>query len=211
MAGRPTSRAAGGCSARLPAWPASTRSRPTTRTVRRGRLLVELAAVLLAQADLDRRQAAWPAAAAQVEEVLGLAAPRRLRLHHTDGLVLRGRIRLDRAHADSTTDRRVTAGQALDAATFAASLARECGYLWGERDAEQLLGDAYTALGKRERARQHRRGGRRADQSPQHSSAALPSPAGATLTLSAAGRTPLGEADHNRPSLRQPPSPSAGP
>jgi tetratricopeptide (TPR) repeat protein len=125
--------------------------------LRRGHLPVELTAVLLAQADLDRRRAAWPAAYSQVEEALGLAAPRRLRLHHTDALVLRGRIRLDHAHADQATNRRVAAEQALDDATFAASLARECGYLWGERYAEQLRGDAHALLGDRDRARQHQR------------------------------------------------------
>ena len=121
--------------------------------VRRGHMLADLPAVLLALADLDRRRHAWPAAAGHVEEALGLAAPRRLRLHHTDALVLRGRIRLDHASADQ----RVAAEQALDDATFAASLARECGYLWGERDAEQLLGDAHAALGDRDRARQYQR------------------------------------------------------
>jgi tetratricopeptide (TPR) repeat protein len=123
----------------------------------RGHLLIDLTAVLLAQADLDRRHAVWPAAAGQVEEALSLAAPRRLRLYHADALVLRGRIRLDHAYADPAIDQRVTAEQVLDDATFAATLARECGYLWGERDAEQLLGDGNAALGNRNRTRHHQR------------------------------------------------------
>jgi tetratricopeptide (TPR) repeat protein len=125
--------------------------------MRRGHQLVDLVPVLLTQADLDRSHRAWPAAHSHVQEALGLAGPRRLRLHHADTLILRGRIRLDHARSVSTADQRVAAEQALDDATFAAGLTRECGYLWGERDAEQLLGDAHAALQDRERAHQHRR------------------------------------------------------
>jgi tetratricopeptide (TPR) repeat protein len=125
--------------------------------MRRGHRLVDLVPVLLAQADLERRRRAWPGAHGRVEEALGLAGPRRLRLHHADALILRGRIRLDHARSDPAADQLVAAEQALDDATFAARLARECGYLWGERDAEQLLSDAHVGLDDQERAHQHRR------------------------------------------------------
>lgn len=125
--------------------------------LRRGHRLVDLAPVLLAQADLERRRHAWPAAHGHVEEALSLAGPRRLRLHHTDALILRGRIRLDHARSDPAPGQRVAAEQALDDATFAGSLARECGYLWGERDAEQLLSHAHAAFDDHQRAHQHRR------------------------------------------------------
>jgi len=125
--------------------------------VRRGHRLVDLVLVLLTQADLERHRRAWPAAHGHLEEALGLVGPRRLRLHHTDALILRGRIRLDHARADPAAVPRVAAEQAVDDATFAASLARQCGHLWGEQDAEQLLSDAHAALEDQERAHHHRR------------------------------------------------------
>ncbi|MGH8887443.1 MAG: hypothetical protein ACRDYX_20205 [Egibacteraceae bacterium] len=119
-------------------------------TFRSGRMLAELPPILLAQADLARRRRDWIQAERRVGEALGIAAPRRMRLHHADALVLRGRIVLDR-------DGPHGAERALDAAETARSLAQGCGYAWAERDATALLADAYAALGDEQRAHRQRK------------------------------------------------------
>ncbi|MGH8896561.1 MAG: SIR2 family protein [Egibacteraceae bacterium] len=119
-------------------------------TFRGGRMLAELPPVLLAQADLARRRRDWIQAERYVGEALGLAAPRRMRLHHADALVLRGRITLDRVGSEG-------AERALDDAEAARSLAQGCGYAWAERDATALLADAHAALGDDQRAHRHRK------------------------------------------------------
>jgi hypothetical protein len=124
--------------------------------LRRGHLLAELPLILLAQADLDRRRLAWDSALRRAEEIVSLAAARRMRLHHADALALRGGVRLDRARAE-LTDNAGIAYQALDDATAARTLARQCGYTWAERDSERLAAAAYDLLGDQERAHQYRR------------------------------------------------------
>jgi hypothetical protein len=75
-----------------------------------------------------------------------LAAPRGMRLVHADSLVLRGRTRLLSTNLDS-------AHGAVDDAEDALRIARDCGYVWAERDALYLQSDALTRLGQTEPAR----------------------------------------------------------
>jgi hypothetical protein len=97
-----------------------------------GRTLISSGAVSLARQDA-------PGALHYAGAALTLAAPRGMRLVHTDALVLRGRARLLDARPDG-------ASRARDDADEALRLARECGYAWGERDALFLNADAAAAL-----------------------------------------------------------------
>jgi tetratricopeptide (TPR) repeat protein len=127
-------------------------------TCRAGHLLPDLVQVLLAQADLARRQQAWDAALSYVEEAITAAASRRMPLPHADALVLRGRLYLERGRAEALADdHRLEAEQALDDADTARTLAQRCHYLWAERDAAVLRADAYGALGDTDRAHRARR------------------------------------------------------
>jgi hypothetical protein len=65
-----------------------------------------------------------------------LAAPRNYRLIHSDALVLRARIAL--ARGDATTARNDAEG--------ARQLAEFCEYAWAERDACEVLAQAWRAL-----------------------------------------------------------------
>jgi tetratricopeptide (TPR) repeat protein len=74
-------------------------------------------------------------------EALAVAAPRGMRLVHSDALVVRGRARLLSSEPDS-------AARAADDAEEALRLARDCGCAWAERDALFLQADAFDALAK---------------------------------------------------------------
>lgn len=95
---------------------------------------VHLTAGELALAQNDAREALHRAA-----EALDLACPRGMRGVHADALVLRGRARLLEAKKDAPR-------RALDDAEAALALARECEYLWAERDALRLQAAAHGAL-----------------------------------------------------------------
>ncbi len=86
--------------------------REAEATFRGGHVLIDLSGVLLAQADLSRRQ----------------------RVYHADALVLRGRISLDQGQ-DTGDDDPVWAWRALDDAESALALAQRSGYAWAEREA----------------------------------------------------------------------------
>ena len=76
--------------------------------------IMDLPWVLLVEADLERRQCQWEVALGIVEAALRLAAPRGMRLGHADALVLRARIRLDRAQATRAATPRADAEHAGD-------------------------------------------------------------------------------------------------
>ncbi len=75
------------------------------------------------------------------------------------GLVLRARIRLDRARSErAPTDVLKEAAQhAQDDAEAGLRLARDCGYAWAERDALALLAETWHVLGNPQKATQHKR------------------------------------------------------
>lgn len=130
--------------------------RQAEKIFRNGHMLLELASLLLFQADLLRRCKDWDKALRCIEEALRLAMPRRLALIHADALVLRGRIRLDRRNAEQVTDPE-QAEKVIDDARDGLGLAQQCGYAWAERDAQALLVDAHDALGRTDETRGHRR------------------------------------------------------
>jgi tetratricopeptide (TPR) repeat protein len=120
--------------------------------VRRGQMIIELPRVLLARADLERCLHNWEAAVSAVDGALHLAAPRRMRLDHADALVMRARILLDRTINDTLSPRRPAAERAGDDLEAALSIARDCGYVWAERDALALLAEVNESLGLTESA-----------------------------------------------------------
>lgn len=124
-------------------------------TFRNDHQLVGLAPVLIAQADLFRRQRAWGDAQHKVEEAVRLASSRRLVLDHADALVLRGRISLDQGQDAGDADP-VWAWRAIDDAEAALALAQRSGYAWAERDALVLRADARHALGDPDQAHRDR-------------------------------------------------------
>lgn len=63
----------------------------------RAHQIKDLPDTLLARAELERRQGDWNEALATTEAALRLVAPRKMLLDQADALVLRGRLRLDRA------------------------------------------------------------------------------------------------------------------
>lgn len=126
---------------------------------RRGHQIADLPKVLLARADLDRRRRRWTDAWSAVEEALRLAAPRHMRLVHADALVLRARIRLDRARSEHAPAEilKEAAQRAQDDSEAGLRLARNSGYAWAERDAFALLAETWQILGNPEKAVQVRR------------------------------------------------------
>ena len=76
-------------------------------------------------------------ALAACERALDLAAPRNYRLIHADGLVLRARIAL--AGGDAIAAR--------NDAESALQIAEPCEYAWAERDACEVLAQAWRTLG----------------------------------------------------------------
>jgi hypothetical protein len=119
-------------------------------TMRRGRMIANLPQLLTARADLERRRGQWGDALQTCDEALAFAAPRGFRLAQADALALRGRIRLERSHRDSTLaakPKRAALERASDDADAALTLARQCGYAWAERDAMTVLAEVAKALG----------------------------------------------------------------
>ena len=114
---------------------------------RRAHQIRDLVNTLLARAELERRQGHWNEASATTEAALRLAAPRKMLLAQADALVLRGRIRLDRARAAAQTTDRHEVKRAGDDLDQALTLARSCGYAWAERDALTQLAEVHARLG----------------------------------------------------------------
>jgi tetratricopeptide (TPR) repeat protein len=112
----------------------------------------DLPNTLLARAELERRQKQWNDALATADAALRLAAPRKMLLDQADALVLRGRIRLDRARAAIQSIAPEEVGRAGDDFDQALTLARSCGYAWAERDALTHLAEAHARLGDRGKA-----------------------------------------------------------
>jgi len=119
---------------------------------RRAHQIKDLPTTLLARAELERRQDHWNEALATVEAALRLAAPRKMLLDQADALVLRGRIRLDRARAVAQATARQEVERASDDLDQALTLARSCGYAWAERDALTHLADVHSWLGDKAKA-----------------------------------------------------------
>jgi hypothetical protein len=120
--------------------------------LRRDRIFADLPKVLLARAKLERCDGHWNDALATVEAALRLAAPRKMLLDQADGLVLRGRIRLDCASAAAQATTRQEVERANDDLDQALTLARACGYLWAERDALTHLAEVHERLGDKAKA-----------------------------------------------------------
>jgi tetratricopeptide (TPR) repeat protein len=111
-------------------------------TFTRGHMIEHLAnahltrsACHLGEGHLDRALAAY-------ERALDLAAPRNYRLIHSDGLVLRARIALARGDAAA----------ARNDAESALQIANDCEYAWAERDACEILTQAWGSFGNRAEA-----------------------------------------------------------
>jgi tetratricopeptide (TPR) repeat protein len=111
-------------------------------TFTRGHMIQELARVHLTRAACHFGEGNLDRALAACERALDLAAPRNYRLIHADGLVLRARI----AHA------RGDAAAARNDAESALQIADDCEYAWAERDACEILVQAWGALANRAEA-----------------------------------------------------------
>ena len=106
-------------------------------TFTRGHMIEWLARVHLTRAACRLGEGHLDSALATCERALDLAAPRNYRLIHADALVLRARIAL--ARKDATTAR--------NDAESALQVAEPCEYAWAERDACQVLAQAWRTLG----------------------------------------------------------------
>jgi len=104
----------------------------------RGHMIQQLARVHLTRATCHFGEGQLEPALAACERALDLAAPRNYRPIHADALVLRARIAL--ASNDATSAR--------NDAESALQIAELCEYAWAERDACELLAQAWRTLGK---------------------------------------------------------------
>ena len=111
-------------------------------TFTRGHMIQDLARVHLTRAACHLGEAHLDPALAACERTLDLAAPRNYRLIHADALVLRSRIAL--ARGDSIAAR--------NDAESALQIAEPCEYAWAERDACEVLAQAWNALANRDEA-----------------------------------------------------------
>jgi tetratricopeptide (TPR) repeat protein len=111
-------------------------------TFTRGHMVHELARVHLTRAACRLGEGYLDPAEAAVELALDLAAPRNYRLIHADGLILRARIAL--ARSDATAAR--------NDAESGLQIAEPCEYAWAERDACEVLANAWGTLGNRTEA-----------------------------------------------------------
>jgi tetratricopeptide (TPR) repeat protein len=116
-------------------------------TFHRGQLLFNLARLHIAAGELALERGQAEGALDRAAEALALGAPRGMRLVHADALVLRGRARM-------LEGRDECAGRVLDDAEEALRIARECGYVWAERDGLFLKAEAHDT-----RARAHQAAG----------------------------------------------------
>jgi tetratricopeptide (TPR) repeat protein len=106
-------------------------------TFTRGHMIQELARVHLTRSACHLGEGHLDRALAACERALDLAAPRNYRLIHADALVLRARIAL--AGGDATAAR--------NDAESALQVDEPCEYAWAERDACEVLAQAWSALG----------------------------------------------------------------
>ena len=118
---------------------------------RSGHTVAQLPRVLIARGELERRRGNREQAGAAIEEALTLAAPRQMKLDHADTLLLRARLELDQAAGATRSVSEASANQANDDAEGALTIARECGYVWMERDALNLLARGHEMLGSMDR------------------------------------------------------------
>jgi tetratricopeptide (TPR) repeat protein len=102
----------------------------------RGHMIQELARVHLTHAACHLGEGRLDSALASCERALDLAAPRNYRLIHADGLVLRARIAMARGAATA----------ARNDAESALQIAEPYEYAWAERDASEVLAQAWSAL-----------------------------------------------------------------
>ena len=104
-------------------------------TYERGQMVFELARLHVTAGYLSIARGEREGALSRSKRALDLAAPRGLRLVHSDALILRGRARMLRPSPDDAL-------RALDDAESALKIARDCGYPWAERDALLLQAEA---------------------------------------------------------------------
>ncbi|HEV3332261.1 MAG TPA: SIR2 family protein [Bryobacteraceae bacterium] len=106
-------------------------------TFTRGHMVEELARVHLVRSACHLAEDHLERALATCERALDLAAPRNYRLIHADGMVLRAQISL--ARGDAATAR--------NDAESALQIAEPCEYPWAQRDACEVLAQAWRILG----------------------------------------------------------------
>ncbi len=106
-------------------------------TFTRGHMIQDVAKVHLTRAACHLGEGQLDSALSACERALDLAAPRNYRLIHADALVLRARVAL--ARGDAITAR--------NDAESALQIAEPCEYAWAERDACEVLAQAWNALG----------------------------------------------------------------
>jgi tetratricopeptide (TPR) repeat protein len=116
---------------------------------RNGHTVSQIPRILLTRGELEVRQGNWERAGAAIEEALTLAAPREMRLDHADILVLRARLALCQATRDGVapTVTEIFVNRAIDDCDSALEIARNCGYVWAERDALVLLAQSHGLIG----------------------------------------------------------------
>lgn len=111
-------------------------------TFTRGHMIQELARVHLTRAACRFGEGYLDRSLTACERALDLAAPRNYRLIHADGLVLRARIALTGKDATS----------ARNDCESALQIAGDCEYAWAERDACEVLAEAWATLGNHDEA-----------------------------------------------------------
>lgn len=121
---------------------------------RGGHTLAQIPRVLLARCELERWKKNWESAHGLVDEALNLAGPRQMKVDHAEALLMRSRLHMEEATrvALSKTSSRRGIEKAVDDADQASQISRDCSYVWGIRDALQLLESGYRHLGTVDRA-----------------------------------------------------------
>lgn len=120
--------------------------RDSEEALRKGQMIRDLPGTLVALADRLRLDHRFDEATAHAEEAIDIAAPRGHRPFQADGLVARGRTRLEMARGAKGESKTRFAELALDDGQQARQVAASCPYPWATRDAYQLIADAWQVL-----------------------------------------------------------------
>jgi ATP/maltotriose-dependent transcriptional regulator MalT len=110
--------------------------------MRKGHMMTELPQVLLTQAEVLLAKSSFSAALQAADEGFELARLRGMLPTHAEALVVRGRIRLAQYSTEDpggSQENGLLSKMAADDAQTALDIARGCDYLWGQRDALNLL------------------------------------------------------------------------
>jgi tetratricopeptide (TPR) repeat protein len=121
------------------------------QTLRRDHRLQHLPALLVDRARVLRKRGMFDEATDVLDDALRIAQPRSMKIVCVDGAVEMSKLSIDLAKsgARGVSDRLM---RAQTEAQGALTLAIECGYAWGQRDALSVLGRTWTMLGDHERA-----------------------------------------------------------